>query len=443
MKLYNKIFGNKGNLTEQDIEKYLSGNANAKEQHSIEAKSLQNQLFADAIDGYAKNKNFDISKLKNRTSKKLFKNNGVNYLIAIAAMFAFVTILFFIPLDNKNDELAEIPTTKSPVKGEIAKEETIETKKIEINDEIIESKDEIITTLQEQSEKKEAEKLDKSGGEQIIVTGENKDLIADNSRTKRKKKSAEKPVVSSKTAQPEIGELVVGEAEEVDKDESISQGYSASKSKVANNDYFDSVVSAGIEEETISNEIKAEKTTKTFIDNFPTMYLADNSIKVANYSGTRLVKDEVKLDDARSLGTSAKYANKKVAEAEKQADSEFMFEEEYFYNDFLDKGLFKFKKEKYAEAIRVFDVILKQYPDDINAKFYKALSFYKLEKYRKAIKYFDFVINDKINIFDQEAEWSKALCLLETNRSEGKKLLQKIVDDAGFYSQKAMILLGE
>ena len=120
-----------------------------------------------------------------------------------------------------------------------------------------------------------------------------------------------------------------------------------------------------------------------------------------------------------------------------------MFEEEYYYNDFLDKGLFKFKKEKYSEAIVIFDEILKQYPNDINALFYNGLSFYKLKKYNKAIKYFNLVINDKINIFDQEAEWNKALCLLETNKAEGKKLLQKIADDAGFYSQKAMNLLGE
>ena len=253
MKLYNKIFGNKGNLTEQDIEKYFSGNANAKEQHNIEAKAMQNQLFADALDGYSKNKDFDINKLKNRTSKKIFKNNGVNYLVAIAAMFALVTILFFIPFDKRNNELADIPTTNSSVKEEIAKEETIKTKTIEDNDEIT-------TTLQEKSEKKETKKSDKNITDQIIITGENKDLIADNSRTKRQNKSAQKPIVISKTEQPEIAGNIAGEAEEVDKDRGVEQVYSAPKARAVNND--NAFVLESVEDETISNQVKTKKLQK-------------------------------------------------------------------------------------------------------------------------------------------------------------------------------------
>jgi len=433
MKLYNKIFGNKANLTEQDIEKYLSGNADAKEQHNIEAKALQNQLFADAIDGYAKNKGFDINKFKNRTSKRIFKNNSVNYLVAIAAMFALVTILFFIPFNNKNNELAEIPTTNLPVKEKIVNEETVKIKLIEHNDE----------KLQEQSEEKEIEKPKKSVIKQIIVVEKTEDLIANNSRPQKNKKTAQKPIIISKVENVDIQEQKINTggvavAVETEQNNNIEQAYSTPISKAKKADKYSGSVIVNAE-----NTDKINQKEKTFENNFPILYLADNSLKVANYSGKREPKDELELEDARSMGTSARFANKKVAEAEMQTNSVYMFEEEYFYNDFLDKALFKFKKEKYSEAIRIFDVIIKQYPDDINAIFYNGLSFYKLKKYNKAINYFDLVINDNINIFDQEAEWSKALCLLETNRSEGEKLLQKIVDEAGFYSQKAMILLNE
>jgi len=415
MKLYNKIFGNKGDLTDQDIEKYLSGKANAKEQHNIEAKALQNQLFADALDGYAKNKDFNINKLKNRTSKKLFKNNSTNYLVAIAAMFALVTILFFIPFENKTNELAKIPATKLPAKENIIKEETIK-------------KSEKVTTTLQKSEEKEPVKPVK---ERIITKEKNKDLIAANTTSNNQEKIAKKAKLASKVEQPKILENNI----EIDESKSLEPAYSAPITS--------GEVMAEISEEPVPIATKSKRAEKVFEDNFPIIYLADNTLKAANYNGKRLPKNEVILEDARSIGTSARYANETVAEAEMQVNNEYLFEEKYYYNDFLDKGLFKYKNEKYSEAIIIFDEILKQYPNDINALFYNGLSFYKLKKYDKAIKYFDLVINDKINIFDQEAEWNKALCLLETNKAEGEKLLQKIADDEGFYSQKAMNLLNE
>ncbi len=435
MKLYNKIFGNKGKLSQQDIEKYISGNANYKEQHDIEAKSLQNKLFADAIDGYTKNNEFDISKFKNRTSKKIFKNNNVNYLVAIAAMFTLVTILFFIPFNKKNDKLAEIPTVNSSVKEEVLKQKLVKTKTFENNDETI-------TAVKELPEDENIEKYDKLINKEIIVKEKGKELIADNSKLQMNKKTEREPTNTLKPKNIEI--LVQDEIEEEESSTEIKQNDNniqenlATISKAKKVDKYSGAMLAGIPN---AEEVNQKK--KTFEDNFPVIFLADNTIKVANYSGKREYKNEVELEleDARSTGT--RYANNKVAEAEMQTKNEYRFEGEYYYNDFLEKALFRFKNKKYVEAIRIFDVILKQYNNDINAIFYKALSFYKLKKYKNAIKYFDIVLNDNINVFDQEAEWNKALCLLKINRSEGEILLKKIVDNAGLYSQKAIILLAE
>jgi len=113
------------------------------------------------------------------------------------------------------------------------------------------------------------------------------------------------------------------------------------------------------------------------------------------------------------------------------------------YFAYLEKALYKYKKAKYSEAIAMYNTILSQYKDDLNAKFYKAMALYQLGKYEKAILLYNQVIDDPVNVFDQEAEYYKALSLLHTNKAEGKKLLQRIANDALFYSQKALIKLSE
>jgi len=187
-------------------------------------------------------------------------------------------------------------------------------------------------------------------------------------------------------------------------------------------------------------EEKSGQNFNLITDNFPITYLAD--LKIANYDGKRLNLDN--LDNKKSEipnSTSAKFSAKEMSD--KEEDVTIKSEKTIHYNNFLEKGLYKLKKQKYTEAIDIFNTILIQYPEDINAKFYKGICYFELKKFEKAISNFNLVLNDTINIFNQEANWKKALSLINTNKDEGIKLLIEIQNEAGFYSQKAILKLEE
>jgi len=54
------------------------------------------------------------------------------------------------------------------------------------------------------------------------------------------------------------------------------------------------------------------------------------------------------------------------------------------------------------------------------------------------------VINDTINVFDESASYYKALSLVKTGaKKEAEILLDEIIDDRGFYTDKAVIKIKE
>jgi len=84
-------------------------------------------------------------------------------------------------------------------------------------------------------------------------------------------------------------------------------------------------------------------------------------------------------------------------------------------------------------------VLLKLDKTDVNANFYSGMSFYFLGKFNKALSYFDNVIQNPNNIFDQEAEFYKAICLKKAGQTtEAETLFRKIISDNGFYANRAL-----
>lgn len=107
-------------------------------------------------------------------------------------------------------------------------------------------------------------------------------------------------------------------------------------------------------------------------------------------------------------------------------------------DQFLREGLIAFRDARYGKCISKMEVLLEHNPDDINALFYTAVSYVKLEMYSKAIPLLDKIILAENNVFDEEAEWYKALAL-EGNGDSGtsQSLFRKIADEGGFYSKQA------
>jgi len=107
-------------------------------------------------------------------------------------------------------------------------------------------------------------------------------------------------------------------------------------------------------------------------------------------------------------------------------------------SQFLREGLLAFRDARYGKCISKMEVLLNHNPDDINAMFYTAVSYVKLEMYSKAIPLLDKIIADPNNVFDEEAEWYKALALDGNgDTAAAQELFRKISADGGFYSKQA------
>ncbi|NOQ73787.1 MAG: hypothetical protein GQ574_17400 [Crocinitomix sp.] len=111
------------------------------------------------------------------------------------------------------------------------------------------------------------------------------------------------------------------------------------------------------------------------------------------------------------------------------------------YFDYLRKSMSFFAEGRYKKALNRYLLILDQYPDDLNALFYGALSYHNLGKNAEAIVFFDKIINGELYVFNEEALWYKAKALIKLKKkSEAKSILEEIIAHGGFYTQEAIAL---
>jgi hypothetical protein len=103
----------------------------------------------------------------------------------------------------------------------------------------------------------------------------------------------------------------------------------------------------------------------------------------------------------------------------------------------LRAALNKFGKQEYANALKLFDVLIKHNAEDVNALFYGALCAYNTNNNAKAISYLTSVMASLNGSFYEEAKWHKALALIKTDKQEAKTILKEIADANGFYSKQA------
>jgi hypothetical protein len=164
------------------------------------------------------------------------------------------------------------------------------------------------------------------------------------------------------------------------------------------------------------------------------------NLKTINYS-KRYSKSQSRLDGILTH-VIAPYENKeqqdkKLAESQKNNYA-------ITYEKALSNGLKNYNKGLFQQAVNDFDIILRQFPKDLNCKFYKALCYESTGKYSEAEKLFSETMHDADDSFFEEAKWHLALSKigLEEN-SEAKNILKQIISDNGFYKSKAEAILKE
>ncbi|MFN3918317.1 MAG: tetratricopeptide repeat protein [Flavobacteriales bacterium] len=201
---------------------------------------------------------------------------------------------------------------------------------------------------------------------------------------------------------------------------------------------FESLIRVEITTLPIINEIQNPITSAQPVErknvvfhNAPTVYLHD--LLVVDYS--KIYTESIPVNKFELSGTPAYKAN----EQDKNELSPSGLNTTYVpYKEYLLGAMQKFRTNKLKAALKDYQVILKQYPDDINAMFYGGLCYYNINHSDKALEMFNRVIQHNYNTFEEEAKWYKAQALLELKRKEeAKSILEEIIASDGFYTKQA------
>ncbi len=128
----------------------------------------------------------------------------------------------------------------------------------------------------------------------------------------------------------------------------------------------------------------------------------------------------------------------------KSSGNMFVTSTEMTYVEFLEDALNKYDAGNLIEALSDFNVILDQYPKDLNAQFYKAICYYDLGQNEKSLHVFEISLDSRVNTFHEEAMWYRGLILKEQKQyAAAEKVLEEIVLDNGYYGVQAKKELDE
>jgi|GEM_PF-1195332 len=153
--------------------------------------------------------------------------------------------------------------------------------------------------------------------------------------------------------------------------------------------------------------------------------------KVADYTQLRKATwDKFNLEE---VGLSANYSDYSNKEAEKTTDVI-----QIPYLKYIEQCITAYDNEEYKTSITGFLSVLGQYPDDVNAQFYGAMSYFNHDQPVLALALFEKAEKNAISTFREEIQFYKAKCLKMLNRTEeSSALFKSIVAKNGFYKAQA------
>ncbi len=182
------------------------------------------------------------------------------------------------------------------------------------------------------------------------------------------------------------------------------------------------------------NRLFLSGVTKSDIINLPitddVMYIED--LKVVDYKKTYFYAAPVFSDIFTSTNASAENKTTNPDEQNKTT------ERKPAAYQVLKKGLQLFKQQKYLDANTEFELLLEKNNNDVNALFYSGICLCELGVYHSAIKQFKQVMAYPNHQFEEEAKWKLALTYYKQgDMANANILFKEIVDDDGFYAEKA------
>lgn len=131
-------------------------------------------------------------------------------------------------------------------------------------------------------------------------------------------------------------------------------------------------------------------------------------------------------------------ANLNSSEAKIELDEPNSLEQTIGYHQYLTETAIFLKAKNWGMAEERFKVILKHYPNDLNALFYLGFTAHNVGECKESIKFLDQIEQSYYGNFDQEAAWYKFKCTLEQkNYDLARKQVQSIIERNGFYKEQA------
>lgn len=233
---------------------------------------------------------------------------------------------------------------------------------------------------------------------------------------------------------PEIEALIeISENDQVRPQELIAKNMAQTtkvdanaESEQKNNDLVPALPSLPI----ISNTTDDQTTEALIYHQAKEIYLKD--LKLIDYRKYRA--GEVTTERLRYSGIPANQEN-----WEQSSNDELIWEKVNVpYIEYIDKTMDLVAKKKYKKALSRLELILKNYPDDINANFYSGFSYFNLGSYDLAIERFEKSYTIQFGNFYEEARWFRSLSLENLKKySEARKLWREIIAEKGFYAKEA------
>jgi tetratricopeptide (TPR) repeat protein len=111
-------------------------------------------------------------------------------------------------------------------------------------------------------------------------------------------------------------------------------------------------------------------------------------------------------------------------------------------NSQLSIGFEHYNNADFDRALATFQQVLDRDNNNLPALFYKGASHQKLHDFSDAVVVYSEIIEHRDNIFYEQAEWYKGLCLLHLGEIEQvMSLMEAIIAREGFYKNKAGILM--
>ncbi|MBL7969490.1 MAG: tetratricopeptide repeat protein [Prolixibacteraceae bacterium] len=111
-------------------------------------------------------------------------------------------------------------------------------------------------------------------------------------------------------------------------------------------------------------------------------------------------------------------------------------------NQNMTTALQLFDNKDYENAAELFNKVIAQNPNDPAASFYAGAALQQIGKYPNAINRYMAVIENRDNMFFEQAQWYIGLCYLQTNETKkAYKQFKKIAENQGFYQEKAQAII--